>query len=99
MFDSRKDSVNTGVVAGCTLNVLLGLLLFIAMFRQAGKGEAGKVLEFALGGIGITQWVALGPCIYRLRGNGEAEMAKGMAIAGGITMLLSGGCWALVLVH
>lgn len=96
MFDVKNKSTNSGIAAGCTINVLIALVLF-AGFVFAGMSIFGRVLEFAWGYIGLVQWLLLGPLIGKLRRDGEVEMAKGMAIAGGITMLLNGGCWAVML--
>jgi hypothetical protein len=80
-------------------NLWLGLLLGVA------ANAAGCVLLFALiDGIGFYPFVGFGavqlvwmlPIILAFRKRGAMEMAKGVAVAGGITFLLWSACVGLL---
>src|SRR5262249_60596817 len=58
-------------------------------------------LEFPFGWvsplfIGVTQFLYLGPLIYRKRKEREYEFVKGIWICSGVTILLNSICWAPV---
>jgi hypothetical protein len=48
---------------------------------------------YPLVGIGVSQWLYLGPAIWFARRRGKSRTAAGLAIGGGITLLLNSACF------
>jgi len=48
--------------------------------------------------IGVTQWIYLLPLQFWLRKTSRPLQAKGVLIAGALTLLLNGACWGWFLI-
>jgi hypothetical protein len=77
---------------GCGLQVafwFLGLL--------AAMSTKGKLSNFIFLSWGVTQWIALGPLIWKQRSKGYPNRVQGLIIAGCLGVLLSSACGAMFL--
>jgi hypothetical protein len=78
------------------LQVPLGLTaaliaLLVTRFKDPEAALAGWGMPLY---VGVTQFIYLGPLIYRERKKRPPEFVKGMWIASAVTFLLNASCWA-----
>jgi hypothetical protein len=95
--DPRLAAQDTGSVgSGCLIGFLIQVLFLVLPLGLSTLGK--RYQEYALGTAamaGITQWVVLGPVIWRQRA--KRKTVKGIVIAGSIGFLLSSACGVLYL--
>src|SRR5262249_10816248 len=96
--------VGKGVLVACGLHLLQVLIVpLIASIvpevehRLRGSPRGGEDLGldglvFSLAAFSITQFLYLGPAIWRYRRRGLNQVVKGILIVAGITFLLNSGC-------
>jgi hypothetical protein len=70
--------------------VLIGLLFLVSLLQGAGS------VYIAIFLIGVFQLVYLVPIGIRLRRIGHTATLQGVIVAGAITLLLNGACFALL---
>lgn len=72
---------------------------FIAVVLGLFVGSVFTTLAptYALIGIGVTQLIWLGPLYWHFRKSAETESAKGVLLGAGLTLLLNGACWGILL--
>jgi hypothetical protein len=79
----RGIRIGAGINAGALLVGIVTIPLIVGVFVV----ELFSLLQLA--------WLI--PMYLRHRGRGETETAKGLAVAAGLTVLLSAGCWGAML--
>lgn len=60
-----------------------------------GESQMAWIL-YPVVGIGLSQWLYLGPAIWFARHRGVPRTAAGLAIGGGITLLLNSACFGML---
>lgn len=85
----QEGSIAHGILVGCLFQILFVLVGFLLIYFVRGKASI-----LMLSSWGLTQWIAIGPMIWRERANGSSKTANGLIIIGCIGLLLSSGCAA-----
>jgi len=89
-----------GLAVGLGTNALFGLALPLLALSVFGNVDALGLLGVLGGlvafGIGLSQWLWLVPMIRKARGQKEDARAKGLLVAGAITVLLNGACFGSI---
>lgn len=77
---------------GCAWQLIFGIFGFVlaASFQ-------GKLASFLFASWGVTQWIAIGPLIWRERSQGYPNRVTGLIIMGCLGVLLSSACGAMFL--
>ena len=76
------------------LSILCG---FVAgMTSRPSSYAPMEWMLYPLIGIGVSQWLYLGPAIWFAQRRGLSRTAAGLAIGGGITLLLNATCFGLL---
>jgi hypothetical protein len=87
------DKVIHGCLMGCAWQLIFGILGFVLAASFQGNLLAG----FLFVSWGVTQWIAIGPLIWRERSQGYPNRVKGLIITGCLGVLLSSACGAMFL--
>ena len=88
------------IAIGCVLTVVFHVIFIVLLFAVVGFFDIPSFLENALTGallgLGLSQFLYLGPAIYYAYQRGRPNIAKGFIIGAGVTFLLMAACWAII---
>ncbi len=76
------------------LSILCGV--FAGTMSRPSSYAPMEWMLYPLIGIGVSQWLYLGPGIWFARSRGRSRTAAGLAIGGGITLLLNTACFGVL---
>jgi hypothetical protein len=101
MRDQLPPTSPAGDIAtGCVLTIVFHIVVIVATLAIIGFFDVPSFLENALSGfllgLGLSQFVYIGPAIYYAHRHDRPNIAKGLIIGSGITFLLMAACWAIV---
>jgi hypothetical protein len=82
---SDPGSIWRGIAIGGFVNRYALFCAFVLLLAMIGI--------FIIAGFGAVQFVWILPLYFHFREKQQTETAKGILIAGGITVLLTAGCW------
>lgn len=78
------------------LSILVGLALGAATFAIGVLTTVVIIGVLIVIGIGVSQFLLLGPVLYMARRAQKMELFKGLLIAAGIVFLLNAACFGLL---
>jgi hypothetical protein len=88
------------IATGCVLTVVFHVIFIVVVFGIVGFFDIPSFLEYVLTafllGLGLSQFLYIGPAIYYAYRRGRPNIAKGFIIGAGITFLLMAACWAII---
>jgi hypothetical protein len=86
-----EGAVATGCAIGCGVQVLFLTAIPLALSTLRVSSQATDMASVLFG---LTQWIVLGPVIWKLRG--KQKTIIGIIITGTIGFMLSSACAAIV---
>ena len=86
-----EDKVLLGCLLGCACQAACWFLGLLAAFANSGKFSSFLFVSW-----GVTQWIAIGPLIWRQKSQGYPNRVKGLIVTGCIGVLLSSACGAMI---
>lgn len=98
----KRDDI--GVVIGVAITMVLHVVCLVPLaaalltiFSIVDLGEAAAFVPVVLfGAIGISQAIYVGPAAWYAHRRGRVDVARGILLGAGMTVLLNAACWGAV---